>query len=560
MKQSKLVGALGFGLAAMIGSTAAAAQTLPEGNPNRVWVKFKSGGGTLGAAGLSANRAGAAQSLPGLAQRIQALRSKLSAADNGGAVLHYQFDRLNSAVMTLPSAQAVRALRDNPEVESVEIDQPRYLMAQQTTYGIDSVKARDAWDANRDGVIDTGAATGEGIKVCIIDSGLNKNQEDFAGMTITGAVSGSGSAAVWDRDDCGHGTHVAGTIAAANNGVGVVGVSPGKVSLHIVKIFGTSPGTTNGDAQCSMSFTSNLVAAAESCEQAGAKIINMSLGGGASSASEEATFKRLADKGILSIAAAGNSGNSVQSYPAGYPSVISVAAVNANNVKADFSQFTPKVELAAPGVDVLSTVADKGDPLVVGNSSFEAIPVGGSTRTTASAGWVNGGLCQTSSSTWRNKIVLCQRGTNTFAEKVATVKSGRGLGAVIYNNVEGVLGAALIDKNTNKPVTSTLPAVGISKVAGETIVASLAGQTMTVDATPSVSNTAYGIKSGTSMATPHVAGAAAVVWSAKPGASAQQVRDALAVGALDIDAPGRDNNTGWGLVQIPASIAELKSH
>ncbi|MGO4780917.1 hypothetical protein AB4084_36100, partial [Lysobacter sp. 2RAB21] len=97
-------------------------------------------------------------------------------------------------------------------------------------------------------------------------------------------------------------------------------------------------------------------------------------------------------------------------------SVVSVAAVNSANVKADFSQFTPKVELAAPGEDVQSTYPLKNDPLTVGTSSFAATPVAGSKQTTASAGWVNGGLCQTSSSTWRNKIVVCQRGTNTFLD------------------------------------------------------------------------------------------------------------------------------------------------
>ncbi|MEH6420557.1 S8 family serine peptidase [Pseudomonas sp. CGJS7] len=558
MKQSKLMCALGLGLATMIASAAVSAQSAPAGDPNRVWVKFKSGAGPV-AAGANARSAGLASA--NLGQRVKALRSKLAQLRGGGdAIVHYQFDRLNAAVMTLPSAEAVKALRDNPEVESVEIDQPRYLMAQTTPYGIDSVKARDTWDADRNGVLDTGAATGAGIKVCVIDSGINKNHEDFAGIAITGAVSGTGSAAAWDVDTCGHGTHVAGTIAAANNGVGVVGVSPGKVSLHIVKIFGTSPGTNNGSAQCAMSFSSNLVAAAESCEAAGAKVINMSLGGGAASETERATFQRLADKGILSIAAAGNDGNNVQSYPAGYASVVSVAAVDSANVKASFSQFTPKVELAAPGVDTLSTLPDQSDPLLVGNSSFQTVSADGGKRTTASAGWVNGGLCQTSSTTWRNKIVLCQRGTISFYEKANKAQTARALGVAIYNNVDTPFaGIALVNPSTNKVVNSTLPVVGISKADGEAIIAGLAGQTMTVDGTPSASNSAYGLKSGTSMATPHVAGAAAVVWSAKPTATAQQVRDALDSTALDIDAAGRDDNTGWGLIQIPAAIAELKS-
>jgi subtilisin family serine protease len=547
MKQSKLMCALGLGLATMIASAASAAQEGP--NPNRVWVKFKS----VNAAGSASARGAVAA--PNLGQRIQALRSKLGAAKAGDAVLNYQFDRINAAVMTLASPEAVKALRANPDVESVEIDQPRYLQAQSVPYGIDQVQARDAWDANRDGVIDTGAATGAGIKVCIIDSGLNKNHEEFAGLTITGYPTG------WDTDTCGHGTHVAGTIAAANNSAGVVGVSPGKVSLHIVKIFGSNGYNGGEHGQCSWTYSSTLADAAQRCQAAGAKVINMSLGGPNSSITERTAFQTVADAGVLSIAAAGNDGNNAQSYPAGYPSVVSVAAVDSANVKAGFSQFTPKVELAAPGVDVQSTYPLKNDPLTVGTSSFAATPVAGSKQATASAGWVNGGLCQTSSSTWRNKIVVCQRGTNTFLDKITKAKSGRAAGVVIYNNVDGALNIGLYTGTAPNlsPTTTTLPAVGISKADGEYLVANLAGQTAIVDATPSVANNAYQTMSGTSMATPHVAGSAAVVWSAKPTATAQQVRDALDATALDIDAAGRDDNTGWGLVQIPAAIAELQA-
>ncbi|WP_408953673.1 S8 family serine peptidase [Lysobacter sp. Hz 25] len=543
MKQRNLVSALGLGLTMMVASSMANA----EGpNPNRVWVKFKSG------AGAGAANRGLVQA--NVQQKVQALRTRLAAAHGGDATVNFQFDKLNAAVLTLPSADAVKALRDNPDVESVEIDQPRYPMAQSVPYGIDQVQARDVWDANRDGVIDTGAATGEGIKVCVIDSGINSTHEDFAGIALTGYPTG------WNTDTCGHGTHVAGTIAAANNSTGVVGVSPGKVSLHIVKIFGSNGYNGSSHGQCSWTYSSTLVDAANRCAAAGAKIINMSLGGGGSSTTESNAFQTLANNGVLSIAAAGNDGNATLSYPASYPSVVSVAAIDQNNAKADFSQFNSEVELAAPGVDTYSTTPLANDPLVVGNSQFAANPISGSRQTTASAGWVNGGQCTASSNTWRNKVVLCQRGTNTFTDKATKVKTGRGLAMVVYNNVDGPLQAGLYSSATPpQPVTSTLPAVGISKADGETIIATLAGQTATVDATPSVSNVAYENKSGTSMATPHVSGVAAVVWSAKPTATAQQVRDALATTAVDLDAAGRDNNTGWGLVQTQAAITELQS-
>lgn len=548
MKQSKLVCALGLGLAAMVSSATSMAQEQP--NPNRVWVKFKQNNNTAaGALGKSAS------AIPlSLQQRVSALRNKLAASKAGDATVNFQFDKLNAAVLTLPSADAIKALRANPDVESVEIDYPRYPMAQSVPYGIDQVQARDAWDVNRDGTIDAGAATGAGIKVCVIDSGINSTHEDFAGVALTGYPTG------WNTDTCSHGTHVAGTIAAANNATGVVGVSPGKVSLHIIKIFGSNGYNGSSHGQCSWTYSSTLVDAAQRCASAGAKVINMSLGGANSSTTERNAFQTLANNGVLSIAAAGNSGNATLSYPASYPSVVSVAAVDQNNVKASFSQFNAEVELSGPGVDTLSTTPLANDPLVIGNSQFAANPIAGSRQTTASAGWVNGGLCTASSSTWRNKVVLCQRGTNTFNDKVTRVKTGGGLAMVVYNNVDGPLSAAFFNTATPpQPVTSTLPAVGISKADGETIIASLAGQTATVDATPSLSNVAYENKSGTSMAAPHVAGAAAVVWSSKPTATAQQVLEALETTALDIDAAGRDNNTGWGLVQIPAAIAELQA-
>jgi len=520
MKQRKLVCALGLGLSVLAVSGLAAAEG-PD--PNRVWVKFKQS-----------------------AQR-ENVRKALQA---GGGAIHFQFDKLNAFVATLPP-QAQQALRNNPEIASVEPDLPRYASAQSVPYGIDKVQARDVWDANRDGTIDAGAATGAGIKVCVIDSGINSAHEDFAGISMTGYPTG------WNNDTCGHGTHVAGTIAAANNATGVVGVSPGKVSLHIIKVFGTNG--YSGEGQCSWTYSSTLVDAANRCATAGAKIVSMSLGGAGSSTTERNAFQSLADQGILSIAAAGNDGNATLSYPASYPSVVSVAAVDANNAKADFSQYNSEVELSAPGVAVHSTFPLADDPLKVGNSSFAMNPVDGSKQATASAGWVNGGLCSASSSTWRGKVVLCQRGTNSFLEKVQAVQKARGVGVVIYNNVDGALHATLGVTATGAANHSTIPAVGIAKADGEAIIAGLSGQSATVDTVPQASNTAYVDMDGTSMATPHVSGVAAVAWSAKPSATAQQVRDALATTAIDLDAPGRDDNTGWGLVQTQAAIAELQS-
>ena len=104
-----------------------------------------------------------------------------------------------------------------------------------------------------------------------------------------------------------------------------------------------------------LDVSSTLVNALNSCRAAGANVVSMSLGGAFKSRTEELAFNDANKAGVLSIAAAGNAGNNTTSYPAGYASVMSVAAVDANEVKGSFSQVNKDVEIAAPGVAVLST-------------------------------------------------------------------------------------------------------------------------------------------------------------------------------------------------------------
>ncbi|HSM26011.1 MAG TPA: S8 family serine peptidase, partial [Anaerolineaceae bacterium] len=205
---------------------------------------------------------------PGSAARVE---KSLQAM---GAEFHYRFEDLNSFVVTVPET-ALAGLRKNPNVIMVEEDAIRELYSQSVPFGIDMVQARDVWDANRDGTVDAGAPTGAGRLVCIIDSGLYIGHEDFAGVHIKGGYPSD-----WNMDLNGHGTHVAGTIVAQNNNVGVVGVTPGAVSLYIVKVFGDDGTWT---------YSSTLADAANRCGNAGANIISMSLGGTVKNRQEELT-------------------------------------------------------------------------------------------------------------------------------------------------------------------------------------------------------------------------------------------------------------------------------
>jgi subtilisin family serine protease len=147
-----------------------------------------------------------------------------------------------------------------------------------------------------------------------------------------------------------HGTHVAGTIAAkANNATGVAGVAFNS-TLSICKALYTAAGT---------GLTSDVANCINWTHTRGAKVISMSLGGGDSATLKNAVanaWKGGAATGSVLVAAAGNDGDSTLNYPAAYPEVVSVAATDHNDARASFSNANADVEIAAPGVNVLSTI------------------------------------------------------------------------------------------------------------------------------------------------------------------------------------------------------------
>ncbi|AKS40477.1 S8 family serine peptidase [Wenzhouxiangella marina] len=470
------------------------------------------------------------------------------AAGNGKAAIQAAGGRIerdltqhsiNAVAITIPS-QALEALSNNPNVVNVEVDERVYPMADQVPFGIPMVQAdlvSDAFVGNQ--------------KVCIIDSGYQIGHSDLQSTNVTGDfLAGSGDPFI---DSCGHGTHVAGTIAALANGSGVVGVMPsGNIALHIVKVFGDDNWTSGS---CGWSYNSDLIAAAYECRDAGATVINMSLGGGGATSAAAQAFQDLADQGILSIAAAGNDGTTQMSYPASYDAVVSVGAIDVNGNLGSFSQRNSQVELAAPGVDVISTVPYTAATVNV-DRDYTVSAMDRSAQTTASGGLVDGGLC-TSAGNWSGQVVLCERGSVSFSEKVSAVEAGGGVAAIVYNNEPGGFGGLLDCKGNPNSACSSIPAVSMSQADGQSLVANQLGASAFVSTVYTAPADGYDSYNGTSMATPHVAAVAALVWSYAPDMTVPEIRQLLTSTALDLGTPGRDNDFGFGLVQAQAAIDAL---
>lgn len=470
-----------------------------------------------------------------------------------GAQFHHSFERLDAYVVSV-SENALTGLSRNPNIVSIEIDPLRELVEiipgettitedsvlpeQVVPLGIDMVQARDIWDANRDGMIDKKAPTGAGRTVCVIDTGLYTGHEDLIGVDVIGGYSQTNDDPdLWNHDGHGHGTHVTGTVTAMHNDIGVVGVTPGTVSIFFVKIF------DDAGEWVPQKHASDLVEAIYLCADNGANVISMSLSGTSKSLNEQRAFDSLYAAGVLHVAAASNEAKDQYHYPASYDSVISVAAIDESYTVAAFSQFNDQVELAAPGVNVLSTLPYIGEGYVqVDDMLYEAIPFGELTGV-ASGSLVDGGLCK-STGNWEGRVVLCERGDITFSKKIMNVEKGGGVAAVIYNNLPGIFAGVLSGGKI-----PTIVAVSISQEDGQYLVANTLNTQAKVGSVVHFPASGYAYWGGTSMATPHVSGVAALIWSWKPSLTNVQIREALQATAMDLGDPGRDIYYGYGLVQ-----------
>ncbi len=429
---------------------------------------------------------------------------------------------------------AIRALHASDLVMYAHADRYGQVSSQITPYGINLVKAPAIW---------TPATKGAGRTVAVLDTGVDFNTPDLPAPLATASFVDGESV-----DDLnGHGTHTAGTALARDNADGVVGVAP--AANYLAAKVCDNTGSFCGTAAC--------ISGINWAVMNGANVISMSF------FVDDTPTQALQDTvdaawaaGVMMFVAAGNSGNTTLYYPASYSNVMAVAAVDSSKVRASFSTTGPQVDIAAPGVGVLSTYLS-GLISTVAQASWNAAEQAALPLTNTIVGSASGTIvyCGTGNTAGEfppavgNNIALVERGGDTFANKAARAVAAGAKAVMIYNNVPGAFQGSV-----GAPAPS-IPAVTITRADGLALVAA-PGTTGTVT-TSAIQNLA--ILSGTSMACPHAAGSAAALMSLYPPSqfTVSQYRAALEAGAEDLGTPGRDDLFGYGLINLQASKAYL---
>ncbi|MCE4628426.1 MAG: S8 family peptidase [Desulfurococcales archaeon] len=309
-----------------------------------------------------------------------------AAVEKLGGTVVYVADLVPVAIVRAPLT-AVNALAGVPGVVHVspdgvvkahrvkiEVGPPKKGGSQVLPWGVDYIDAEKAWSITN-GFVDVNGDGDSEIEVAIIDTGVDADHEDLYMNIKWGIAVQNGRISGNFDDKNGHGTHVSGTVAAMDNDIGVVGVAP-KVEVYMIKALGNGGSGSWSDLVIALDLAvkgpdgvidsdGDGVVVGDPDDDA-PEVISMSLGG--SSAPEEVHDAIIAayNLGITIVAAAGNEGDPSPSYPAAYPEVIAVGAIDSNGDVPSWSNRQP--EVAAPGVDILSTYLRDGYETLSGTS------------------------------------------------------------------------------------------------------------------------------------------------------------------------------------------------
>ena len=394
---------------------------------------------------------------------------------------------------------------------------------------------------------------GQGSRVLVLDSGIDENHPGLKNqIEELKDFVGDNQEPVPTADKVGHGTHVAGTIAAAIAADGFTGVAPKAKILA---------GRVCSEMGCSsLAVVSGINWGIEKKVD----VINMSLGSDFSSISEKNAVEKADKAGVVVVAASGNDNKASVGYPAAYPSVIAVGAIDPKNMKADFSQWGPQLDIVGPGVDVESTVpmGSGCEPVVLAlmpmeteakascfsGSAYIETPI---KKSIAFAGL--GKAEDFNDLDLTNKFALIERGEINFAEKVQNAMAANAAGVVIFNNKPGLMSGAITEDGS----ILAIPIIMVEQTMGASLRKALdAGINVEISISTAKSN--YSAYSGTSMASPHVAGVVALIKSANKNLTPEQVRTVLKESTtLITDTAGNAANWyGAGAVNAENAVAK----
>ncbi|MBS1985030.1 MAG: S8 family serine peptidase [Bdellovibrionales bacterium] len=539
----------------------------------------------------------------GLKEQLQLSRKGLLSPEKLGRDLfrteaHVSAALTNLQMAIVESAASVDQLRQNPQIASVEEDvilrvpsvpkahsvnnlagaapiaPPTLSDRGESTWGLQAIHAESAQNLV--------PSSARGARVLILDTGIDRTHSDLQGLIENGRdfskvaahtpnlapimsiplslFAADAADAIENYDDVyGHGTHVAGTIAAQANGSGVLGVAP-MVKLLVGRV-------CNADGTCA---ESSVIKGLDWAIDQHADVVNMSLGMDNPLDVEREAVKRVTDANIVVVAASGNGCPPSQcpagiSYPAAYPSAIAVGAVDANFNRGWFSQYGPELAIMAPGVGVRSSLPRKFgialQVLVKDASGSREIPsligMGSQTKGNATVSELayvapNQAL---NSGALADKIALLERtpGQLDYTTDLERARKAGAKASIIMNDQDGLLSLYTaeggIDPESNEP---HVDAGVISHADGADLKARLA-QGEKVQLSVQVVESTETPWQGTSMATPHVTGVVALMKTVNPSLSVDQIRDILKKTATPLNAH-MANEMGAGLVNAEAAV------
>lgn len=276
--------------------------------------------------------------------------------------------------------------------------------------------------------------TGSGIRVAVLDTGVVQNHND---LSVAGNENFSDSSSAYDLA-AGHGTHCAGIIAARANGSLGTGVAP-NATLYNVKVLNDSGSGEDSGIIQGMNYAISL----------GVDVISMSLGGYGYSTAYKTSLNNAYEQGTVVVIAAGNDGGKEYNYPGSYDHVICVAATDKNNARADFSNYSNKVDVSAPGVDIWS--------VGISSSTAYAKMSGTSMATPVVAGEIAVILSAANDiSSLKGKTGKARVNAVEKLIKASTKKCGSGMGKGIVL-LPKALGISVDVKAPSKPVITVTP-------------------------------------------------------------------------------------------------------